>query len=112
MWTDDEQEMDTKWTFAAATLYALTVITSTGKKISFVNIWFYGLLRLLLLEISFLIRAILNQIKSKQHHQPVLLNEEQLIMQDIDHKTNLYVSRKLTSGGSFQIPILSRSGHQ
>lgn len=31
MWSDSEEEMTTKWTFAAASLYALTVITSTGK---------------------------------------------------------------------------------
>jgi hypothetical protein len=30
MWTDSEAELHTKWTFAAASLYALTVITSTG----------------------------------------------------------------------------------
>ncbi|KAH7728145.1 Twik (KCNK-like) family of potassium channelsalpha subunit 17 [Aphelenchoides avenae] len=30
MWTDSEDELSTKWTFAAASLYALTVITSTG----------------------------------------------------------------------------------
>lgn len=30
MWTDNEDKLSTKWTFAAATLYALTVITSTG----------------------------------------------------------------------------------
>lgn len=30
MWTDSVEEMTTKWTFAAAALYALTVITSTG----------------------------------------------------------------------------------
>ncbi|CAD5235754.1 unnamed protein product [Bursaphelenchus xylophilus] len=30
MWTDNEDRLSTKWTFAAATLYALTVITSTG----------------------------------------------------------------------------------
>lgn len=30
MWSDSEEELSTKWTFAAASLYALTVITSTG----------------------------------------------------------------------------------
>ncbi|KAI6205568.1 hypothetical protein M3Y94_00807100 [Aphelenchoides besseyi] len=30
MWTDSESELHNKWTFAAAVLYALTVITSTG----------------------------------------------------------------------------------
>uniref|UniRef100_A0A915EFX2 HAT C-terminal dimerisation domain-containing protein n=1 Tax=Ditylenchus dipsaci TaxID=166011 RepID=A0A915EFX2_9BILA len=30
MWSDSEDELTTKWTFAAASLYALTVITSTG----------------------------------------------------------------------------------
>lgn len=30
MWTDNEAGLTTKWTFASAVLYALTVITSTG----------------------------------------------------------------------------------
>lgn len=30
MWTDSEKSLNTKWTFAASSLYALTVITSTG----------------------------------------------------------------------------------
>ena len=30
-WTDSEEELTTKWTFAASSLYALTVITSTGR---------------------------------------------------------------------------------
>jgi hypothetical protein len=30
MWTDNEEELHSKWTFAASVLYALTVITSTG----------------------------------------------------------------------------------
>ncbi|KAK0404622.1 hypothetical protein QR680_017544 [Steinernema hermaphroditum] len=30
LWSDSEDEMTTKWSFAAAVLYALTVITSTG----------------------------------------------------------------------------------
>lgn len=29
-WTDAEDQLVTKWSFAAAVLYALTVITSTG----------------------------------------------------------------------------------
>jgi hypothetical protein len=29
-WSDSDSDMDTKWTFAASALYALTVITSTG----------------------------------------------------------------------------------
>lgn len=31
LWSDTEDGMPVKWTFAASTLYALTVITSTGK---------------------------------------------------------------------------------
>lgn len=30
LWTGEQDGMTTRWTFAAATLYALTVITSTG----------------------------------------------------------------------------------
>ncbi|VDM36421.1 unnamed protein product [Toxocara canis] len=30
LWTDSEEQMVTRWSFAAAVLYALTVITSTG----------------------------------------------------------------------------------
>uniref|UniRef100_A0A1I7ZIH2 Potassium channel subfamily K member 18 n=1 Tax=Steinernema glaseri TaxID=37863 RepID=A0A1I7ZIH2_9BILA len=30
LWSDSEEEMTTRWSFAAAVLYALTVITSTG----------------------------------------------------------------------------------
>uniref|UniRef100_A0A0K0EV09 Potassium channel subfamily K member 18 (inferred by orthology to a human protein) n=1 Tax=Strongyloides venezuelensis TaxID=75913 RepID=A0A0K0EV09_STRVS len=30
LWSDSEEDMTTRWSFAAATLYALTVITSTG----------------------------------------------------------------------------------
>uniref|UniRef100_A0AC34QEE7 Potassium channel domain-containing protein n=1 Tax=Panagrolaimus sp. JU765 TaxID=591449 RepID=A0AC34QEE7_9BILA len=30
MWTDSEESLTTKWTFASAVLYGLTVITSTG----------------------------------------------------------------------------------
>uniref|UniRef100_A0A914UY41 Potassium channel domain-containing protein n=1 Tax=Plectus sambesii TaxID=2011161 RepID=A0A914UY41_9BILA len=30
MWTDDESELSAKWTWSAAVLYALTVITTTG----------------------------------------------------------------------------------
>uniref|UniRef100_A0A914H2J9 Potassium channel domain-containing protein n=1 Tax=Globodera rostochiensis TaxID=31243 RepID=A0A914H2J9_GLORO len=30
MWSDSEDSLETKWTFAASSLYALTVITSTG----------------------------------------------------------------------------------
>lgn len=31
-WTDSEETLTTKWTFAASSLYALTVITSTGRQ--------------------------------------------------------------------------------
>lgn len=30
LWTDSEEELVTRWSFAASVLYALTVITSTG----------------------------------------------------------------------------------
>ncbi|VDK38418.1 unnamed protein product [Gongylonema pulchrum] len=30
LWTDSEEELVTRWSFAASALYALTVITSTG----------------------------------------------------------------------------------
>lgn len=35
VWKETEEEMSSKWTFAASTLYALTVITSTGQSILF-----------------------------------------------------------------------------
>lgn len=38
LWTDSEEELVTRWSFAASALYALTVITSTG--LLNVRIWF------------------------------------------------------------------------
>lgn len=35
MWSDNVEHLPTKWTFAASTLYALTVITCCGNLKSF-----------------------------------------------------------------------------
>jgi hypothetical protein len=44
LWTDQDAELTTKWSFSAAVLYALTVITSTGSfsLIIFNNNYFQG----------------------------------------------------------------------